>query len=141
MTRSADVTQASRPERQGQVQHTRGGRSSPAATVGRAAAVALASLLLTGCGFLFFREDFPQEIVVDNRTDVTLTATYRGRVVELVPPHRRHSMHPGPVEGDSCLIAPMLIVDESNTHVAQVDEGECYKNDRITIVIEQDDLP
>lgn len=104
-------------------------------------ALALASLLLTGCGFLFFREDFPQEIVVDNRTDVTLTATYQGRVLASFPPGEVHRVRPSPVESDLCLISPMVILDESETPVAQVDEGECYKNDRITIVIEQDDLP
>lgn len=38
------------------------------------------------------------------------------------------------------LIAPMIVRDESSTRVAQVDVGECYANDRITLVIEQDDL-
>jgi len=45
------------------------------------------------------------------------------------------------VEPGHCLISPMVILDESNTPVAQGDEGACDKNDRITIVIEQDDLP
>ena len=104
-------------------------------------AVALMSLLLSGCGFLFFREDFPQEIAVDNRTDVTLIATYQGRGLASFPPGEVHRVRPSPVESDFCLISPMVILGESDTPVAQVDEGECYNNDRITIVIEQDDLP
>ena len=97
--------------------------------------------LLTGCGFLFFREDFPQEIVVDNRTDGTLTAEYEGRQEGTFPPNEIHRVRPRPVANDHCLISPMVILDESSTPVAQVDEGECYKDERITIVIEQDDLP
>jgi hypothetical protein len=104
-------------------------------------AVALLSVILSGCGFLFFGESSTGDIVVDNRTDATLTATYRGRLVERVPPHSIHEMHPGPVEDGDCLIAPMIVRNESNTPVAQVDEGECYKDDRITLVIEEDDLP
>ena len=102
--------------------------------------VAAVSLIASGCGLLF-GEDFPEEILVDNCTDSTLTASYRGRVIGRFPPRETHELLPLPVDGDSCLISPVVVRDESNVPVAEVGEGECYGSDRITIVIEKDDLP